>query len=370
MKKIVVLIVILLIVGFLGFQFLEKGASTMAQKKPISPDLTVLVSGYGGKDDSGNWTGESSPFLRKMENIEDVSNSFFNCQNVYEGKLYGNRVLMVTTGMAKVNTTACVSQIFQSYGERVSGVIVVGTAGVTPVKGGALDTVGKLRNGENVMVGDVCINFMAVDFDLQYYSSDSAGTNLPRPEFWQFSDNFPGGSIVGSSVLANELSDASLQVSWPDVPEKVAEINNIYHGTSRKPKVWSTKECMEVTSDLYWNDLGADMLARKMVAKKINEQYKTSVTANDVLVAASMEAVPAGLLVEKYNRFSGASIKFAYVRGASNFDQVYLTPDGIPAASFASDQRLTEHSDGTEYAIEVAALPVLKMMELRGITKE
>ena len=330
-----------------------------------SGKVTVIYTNFGSRDLLGKLHGETAPFLTNLESIREVKDDIPMCDDGFEGFLSRQRVLVVTSGMAKVKATACIMDVLSRYGEKVKEVILVGIGGITPMRGGMQNELGRLRNGESAMIGDVCINFVAFDFDLQHYSSDQIGTGSPEPVYWPQRSEFPSAYIKGSLELAEELYSASAKVEWPAPPNNVQDINTSYHGFSRSAKAWNIKECLESSSDLFWHDIRSDRQARITGATLLNKIHMSSLTPEDILVATSMEAVPVGAVVSWWNRSYGTDIPFAYVRGASNFDHVRLNTDGTPVIDGRLSIEILMASGGIEYAIETEALPVLMMLELR-----
>ena len=328
--------------------------------------ITVILTGFWGKDVLGNWSGETAPFLKEMKDLLDVRNKVRLCNLAYEGELYGSRVLVAATGMAKVKTTACLSEILHVYDKKIREVILVGIAGITPMKGGILDSLGKVRKSEPAMLGDVCVSFLAVDYDLQHYGADCGRSSLPEPKFWDQKSTFQAKFIKGDKKLADELLSACKKVRWPAVPKGVEKINTLYHSGSRFPKVWEPWECLEVTSDLYWHDLRSDCRARELAGGLLRREYGRKISPDSVLVVSSMEAVACGAVVEWWNRDHKRAIGFSYVRGASNFSHPYVDTDGKPVLGALESLKMSAKSGGASYAMQTEALPVLKMLELRS----
>ncbi len=366
MKKFLILLIIFTVSILLLIKQISTGNSLPTENNNVDGKISVILTGFGSGDDEGNWTGETAPFIKKLEKPQDVGNKIGMCQNGYEGYLYGNKVLLATTGMAKIRTTACLTDILHYYDKSVKEVVFVGIAGITPAKGGMFDDAGNYRYSEPAMLGDVCINSASFDFDLQYYSSDREGSKLPFPVFWAQDDSYSSQYSDNASALAQELYNASAGVVWTDTPQPVKNINLLYHGNSRKPKVWGLRECIEATGDMYWNDIRSDRTAREMAAAYLNKIYGTSVDSNGIVIMTSMEALPAGDVVGWWNASENTDVAFAYVRGASNFDHAYLNADRTPALSGQDTIAKFSGLGGAEYAIETASLPVLKMFEMRN----
>lgn len=369
MKKFsVIFFVLFIFVVFLIWQ-IDDGKSVQNKNNGPKERISVILSGFGSKDEEGNWRGESAPFMEKLENVQDVGDGVGMCEIAYEGDLFGSKVLVASTGMAKVNTTACISDILNNYEGRVLEVIFVGIGGITPGMGGVINDNGKYRYYKPAMLGDICVNSLAYDLDLQHYSSDQIGSGVPDPKFWDQTSHFSSRFTKNDTTLSQEILDASAKIDWPAAQQSVRDMNILYNNVSREPKVWGLKECMEATSDLYWNDTRLDLRARELAADFFNSTYGSTISSNEVLIITSMEALPVGIVIEQWNASKNVHIGFAYVRGASNFDHPYFNPDGSPALSGQESIIKLSQSGGVEYAIETASLPVLKMFELRKSNK-
>jgi hypothetical protein len=269
-------------------------------------------------------------------------------------------VMLAITGTGKVQASACTTDILKITNGEIKEVILSGIAGITPMKGG------QQANGELAMIGDVCINSNAIDFASQYYSSDSEGTGTPNPTFWASDSANISTKTKGSIALAQELYDASSKVVWPKETAAVTAINTTYHNTSREPQAWGPGECIEASDDLFWHDTQSDLRAREMGAAWLQESLGYHVTKDNILVTTAMETAPVGTVISRWNNAYKTLIPFAYVRGASNFDQVWLDSDGLPAASGKESLEMRLDEDDVALASLTASLPVLKMFELRN----
>ncbi len=102
------------------------------------------------------------------------------------------------------------TNIMQVYQNRIKEVILSGIGGISSNKGAA--------------IGDVCINSISADYDLQYYGADQALTREVKPEFWSSDDPNPASRLYMDTALAEELYAASGRIN-PDF------------------KVWGPREC-------------------------------------------------------------------------------------------------------------------------------
>lgn len=366
MRRILILtnLVFILLVSFLilipwlqnqGFNFLNANKKT-----------SIILTTFGYQDGDAKWQGEVTPYIEKLQNPREISDKFPMCTRVFSGNLYGEEVLVVISGMGKVKMTSCVSNLLQEIGDQVKEVILSGIGGITPMRGGLINEDGNLRQSKETMIGDICINSAAVDFDLQYYTADQAGTRYPNPIFW-LSDlaNF-SGQVDGSPTLAQELFAASAKVDWPQLSDEVKTVNRKYHTTSREPIAWGPTMCLEVTGDLFWHDYRADRSAREIGSEWLSKTRGSFVSADDIVIVTSMESVAAGNEISWWNKNYKTDIAFAYVRGASNFDQAWVTSEGMPVVNGKTSIENGASDSGVTDASKNASLPILKMFELRS----
>lgn len=279
-------------------------------------DISVILTGFDA---------EAEPVLKEMNNIT-VLKDLGMCRLARQGNLYGRKVIVAADGGGKVRTAACLTQILQSSGRNIREVIFMGIAGISREK---------VSTGEKTHIGDVCINSVAFDFDLQYYSADRAGTSYPDPRFSDLDSSFEATVTTGSRELAGEL-----------------------YRNAGTVKTWQMDECLEATSDSFWHDIRADKRARELGARYL----KTAPDA--VVIFTSMEAAAAGKTVEWWNADHHTSIAYAYVRSASNFDSVGTGSSGMPARSGEEDLADRSGQD-TDKAIRSAAIPVLSLFKNR-----
>ncbi len=335
-------------------------------KPPQTQKYSVVLTTYGSQDDQGHWQGEAAPYMERLVSGINVSSRYPMCIRAYKGYLFSQPVLIIISGQAKVRMAACMENILEKDGNGIKEVVLSGTAGITPARGGLVGSTGKLSRTDLVMIGDVCINSGAFDFDQQHYSSDIQNTKNPDPVFWNYTSENSAGFVDGSHPLANELYAASHKVVWPSVSSDVISANLKYHQVSRSPKSWGPTQCLESTDDLFWHDSRSDLRARIIGAGWLNSTQGLNLTSDDILIATSMEAVPAGAVINWWNQTNKTQIAFAYVRGASNFDQPWVNNQGVPQENGKTSLESGTSAAFSQLASFTASLPVLKMLELRN----
>ncbi|MBI2981403.1 MAG: hypothetical protein HYY44_03760 [Deltaproteobacteria bacterium] len=135
--------------------------------------------------------------------------------------------------------------------------------------------------------------------------------------------------------------------------------------SSRSPKIFRYDECAEVSSNTYWHGVPEDELARRYIAALIEKIRGVPKSADEIVAFTSMEAVSWMNVLEEWNEQQKGAIHFVNVRSASNYDQPPSGPDLKPGVSAQKSLQRGYDLGGKEYAIETAALPVLKLFELR-----
>jgi len=318
---------------------------------------TVILSAFAYQDKDGKWQGESGPFLAQLGSTVDVKAKLPFCELAWEGTLYGKPVLIVTEGVGKVHAATCMQNVMAQYPAQVKEVIWSGIAGGSPRIGGSANTA-----GERVQTGDVCIAYAARDYDRQYSS-------LAEQTWWESSSTISNTVIapIGSKSLADELAGAALKVAWPDTSPAVAANVKKYHPTDevRKPKSFYGN-CIELTGDNFWHGAAEDAQARKLGAALLNKAQGTALTAKDVLAITAMENSAWMFVLQNLCAKEKVCVPFAYSRSMSNFDEPFVKADGKPAVTAQeSISAGMSTGGGSPFGSITAALPVLKMLELR-----
>jgi len=317
------------------------GRFVLATIFPPLTDRTVVLTAF---------KAEATPYLERLTLPVDITAKAPFCDQAVAGSLSGQAALVVITGVGKVRASTCLLTILQLTSGRVKGVIFSGTSGITP------EITANQFIGET-MIGDVCINVSAIDFDRQHYSADLAGSGDPAPSFWL-------DEVIGSTsgtVLSDRLYQASSQASLPPPPESAIALNNQYHRSSRPPRVWGPQECLEVSGDLFWHDIRSDTQAKALAA----QWQKTD--ADKLVIVTAMESAAVGSVVTAWNSAYQTAIPVAYVRGASNFDQPPKDSRGAPLVDGQSSLETSLTGDTEDYAARTSAAVVLKFLESGGL---
>jgi hypothetical protein len=342
---ILTILILVLLAIFLAYKFSLPFFDTGKQ-------LSIVISPFGSQDASGKWQGEVAPFMSNLENGVDLGNKLPLCEQAFSGYLSQQPVLVLVSGIGKVKSAVCLTDVLEKYRGRIKEVILSGTAGITPNLG--------------ARVGDLCINSVSANFDSQYYSSDQPNTDYPNPSFWTNSDSDTSGQSISQGDLANQIFRVTKSVTWNDPPTQVNQINSQYHPDTRSLMVFGPDECIEISGDLFWHDTRMDLQARQMAAKLLNSSRGLNKTVQNTVMVTSMEAFSLGNVIRWQNSAFGTQIDFAYVRGADNFDHPPLNPYGIPDRSPKVSLESGMVNESVEYASQMAAKPILKLFELRN----
>lgn len=334
--------------------------------------VSIILTAFGGINDKGEMWGEAEPFLKSIRSLENRSNIFAFCDQLFTGSLFKHPVVVAVTGMGTDAAATCMQEILFHYKHGMKEVIWSGIGGITPQKGGVYDKEGiRRKEGEPIYLGDLCVSPNAYNYDLHHSSVTdwgSTGTwHQPGNGWWKTRWNNRNLYASGSTTLADEVIAAAKQVQWPEMPEVIRQKIEMYHPafSGRSPKIFNYDECAEVSSNTYWHGIPEDELARQYVASLIEKVRGVSKTANETVALTSMEAVSWMNVLEEWNERYRTSIPFVNIRSASNYDQPPAGPSLRPILSAQESLNKGYDLGGKEYAIETAALPVLKMFELR-----
>jgi nucleoside phosphorylase len=335
-------------------------ACVPVQQSPVQ--RTVILSAFTWQTDDGMWHGESGPFLNRLDDGQDMSAYFAYCDQVWQGDIYDQAVAVVTMGVGKVRAASCMTEVLNFF--NVRDVVWSGIAGVTPMVGGLVDEAGNFRDDEATVIGDVCISYISVDWDLQHSSYNHYTGDM---QWWQMAER-DSRVAVGSERLATELWNAAQAVEWPDVPEAPADNITKYHGADavRKARAWDWSKCSEATGDNFWHSIAEDEQARVLIADAISDNSAYDVSPDDIFAVTAMEQTGWGYVIEAWNAHMGVNIPYAYSRSSSNFDHPWLDNNGryVVDGPTSISAGMNE-GGGAPYGSITAALPVLKMLELR-----
>ena len=312
---------------------------------PTPPRLSVILSAYSYPGPNGQWLGESGPFVNALTERADVTGTLPYCTQSWTGKLYGQPVLVVTMGTAKLESSqSAMNIIFSDYWSQVKEVIWSGIAGFSPRVGGYAG------QGEPTIIGDVCIADRVGNWDLTFSS-------MVTQSFWPMDWPNRADRAEGDKALADELYAAAQKVQWPPLPAgPVANFKKYFPSDlPRQPKAWYGN-CAEVTSDNFWHSSLDDAFARAAGSGPVC--YDTG-QGDRRHGDGSIELDASG---QRQETITGRDIKLAYVRSSSNFDQPW------DEAKITGQESIKAGMDGggSDYGCITAALPVLKMFDLHA----
>jgi basic membrane protein A len=317
---------------------------------------SIILSAFTYQNDNGKWLGESGPFLNRLENPEEVSIPL--CDKVVEGDLFGQPVSIITMGAGKVEARACGDSLLRYYNgtEGIKEVIWSGISGFSPKIGGIHGS------GEKTVIGDVCVSPIAVDWDLQH----SAMSDTKPDKWWLMNWEHQHRVTTGDMNLTKEIWNATNYVEWPELPNGPLENTLKYHGEARKPKAFHWSQCSEVTGDNFWHSDSEDSRARELIADALTDFTGSPTSPDNVIAVTAMENTAWMSAVADWIKMKNEYIPMAYVRSSSNFDQPWLNDQGEPAVDGATSINAGMEQGGSTIGCVTAALPILKMFEIRA----
>jgi purine nucleoside permease len=372
----------------IAFAIIVPFLSSGCAPEPVS----VILTAFGDKEAT---FGETQPYLKALEEKVDRTKDSAFCEGLYEGKIFGQPVVVATTGTGTDNVGPCMHEILHLYNQRIKEVIWSGIGGASPAVGGIIDLkTDRLKTQvEPVMIGDVCISPLSWNYDLHFSSvadwrtaTEKGNPFDPAGGWWSMKNSegkadVPGFEnvqqfVIADKALADELLAAAKHVDLPapesDVRVKVKRFFS--DSQMRKVQVFDYTQCGEVAGNNFWHGVVEDRLSRQYLAGLINaSQYAPQpVTEHDVVVFSAMEATAWMSIVSRWSSKTGEKIPMVVVRAASNYTHVPLDANGQPqleanGAPMAAmdDIQLGFQEAGASFAWTNAALPVLKMFELR-----
>jgi len=284
----------------------------------------------------------------------DVSSELPYCEKAFLGQIYSQPVLAVTMFSSKVPTAECAMNLVNSrFMTEGTEFIWSGISGFSPRVGGYVDS-----TGEPTVIGDVCISHVAVDWDLTFSS-------MTKQEFWPMDWPSKTEYTIGDEALAEELYLAALQVVWPPLPDAPRDNVTKYHGAEavRLPKAWFSN-CAEATGDNFWHSALDDAQARRKISV-LFDKIGQSLPPEQIIAVTAMEQTGWMNVLEDTAVIRGKPISFAYVRSSSNFDQPWLV-NGEEAVTGKESIDAGMNAGGGDFGCITAALPILKMLELRS----
>ena len=286
------------VVIFLGLQ-----APTMAalhalpgaKRKSLSVIMTADPGGMVG-------LGECDVIEAELKDTWLEPDGLYFCDRILHGTLYGQPVLLVTTGIGHDHASVCMSDLLRVFEVQLKDIFFLGTAGFSPRRGGVLDpdhcgSDGALGGGAAddalVTLGDVCVSPWSTNWDCQrcvWSSEPTSGTVCQRPLCSMHGREDLFGELVctfwgseRSNALADEVYAAAESAALPTPPDALmARITRYWEamgrGTGkdylsalrRTNKALDYRVCSELSSNTFWSGAPFDYLAREYVARLTN----------------------------------------------------------------------------------------------------
>ena len=373
------------------------GCNNTASATSEKLEKSIILTAFGDKDAT---FGESQPFLKALENKVDRTQESAYCKGVYEGTLSGQSVVVVTTGTGSDNSGPCMQELLYKYGANIKEVIWSGIGGASPAVGGLVDQTGRIRTPVNpVMVGDVCISALSWNYDLSFSgASDGAAARAasgnrydPAGGWWPMMNSNGKSTVLGfenvqsftvaDKSLATELTAAAGRVTWPSIDTDVrSKVARYFSADQVRPvRVYNSSQCGELSSNNFWSGVIEDRLSRQYLASLIaTSGYGPATTSeNDVVTFSAMESAAWMSIVARWNKFHHVNISMAVVRAASNYDHVPLDANADPKPgpggkllTAMEEIELGLQEAGASFAWNNAALPILKVFELRRLSNQ
>lgn len=279
----------------------------------------IILSAFGGCNDAGVCSGEAGPFLKELSLKHEVPFGRYCQQGVYEGRLYGRSVTIVSAGVGKVQDTACAMALLSYYrGQgRIRAVIGGGIAGQPPRLGDKL-------NGEPLAIGDVGIFDVLVDWDIRHYSS--IGDFLMGLSAWWPGSVKPTTFVSGSYALAQQVYEAGQRVQFAPLEGGPRDNTIKYNGENTRltPKVWGPDQGASITGDQFWHGKLETRQALLDSAEALSKIRGQLVSPDDIMFETQMEDNGWGFV------FASAGIPFVTVRSGSNMSEPWASD--VPAA--------------------------------------
>ena len=373
------------------------GCSNSVSATLEKPTASIILTAFGDKDAT---FGETQPYLRALENKVDRTSESAFCKGIYEGAISGQSVVVVTTGTGSDNSGPCMQELLYRYGSNIKEVIWSGIGGITPVVGGMVDQNSQMRQqAQPVMIGDVCISALSWNYDLHFSSvadwasarATSGNRYDPAGGWWPMKNSSGQSTVLGfeniqlftiaDKKLADELTAAARQVSWPAIDPDVKTKMEPYFSADqfRPPRVFDSSQCGEVSTNSFWYGVVEDRLSRQYLSSLIVASGYGSATTgeNDVVIISAMESAAWMSILARWNQARHVNIPMVVVRAASDYNHAPLDANGNPKTG--PDGRIMSAMNrilsglqeaGASFAWENAARPVLQMFELRRLAQK
>ncbi|KAI8467059.1 MAG: hypothetical protein J3K34DRAFT_524060 [Monoraphidium minutum] len=357
-------------------------------------------------------TPENAVYLKNLKKAKKLKPGESGCPEIVVGEIMRQRVAVVTTGIGPEATAMCVFEVLTRCGRDIRDATYSGTSGWSPQLGGILNNgsceAGSANsNGKLARIGDVCVSPFAVNWDCRIapWSGTAAGYDdqctFPGQQFGPLDPQLFGicayysGPVTSSLGLADEVLAAAAKgaASFPPRPASIEATEKQYwaamaNGTkvqypaipsAAPPKLWSYRECMEISSQYFWSGAPWDMVARKYVADTLNAGGRTpapgrNYTQADVLAVSAMEAVGLAAAFTRYSGMTGArAIPYTVVRGMSNWAVMPVArvagangTAGANATTWVNGPPIgSDFVSGYKFAIQSASATVLSLLKER-----
>eukprot|EP01004_Peranema_trichophorum_P005023 NODE_3902_length_1265_cov_45.528897_g3423_i0.p1 GENE.NODE_3902_length_1265_cov_45.528897_g3423_i0~~NODE_3902_length_1265_cov_45.528897_g3423_i0.p1 ORF type:complete len:368 (+),score=60.11 NODE_3902_length_1265_cov_45.528897_g3423_i0:58-1161(+) len=336
--------------------------------------------------DPGKYTGlpENYYLIQKLENAVNITNRLPYCVDATSGILYGQPVLVVTTGIGHDNAAMCTENILTQYPQLVNEAFYLGTSGFSVRPGGVVNAPDCKPNSvrrDITLLGDVCVSPLSTNIACRFcdWKRDAPNTVCQLPNCWGHDSDevFGQCSFKGDTKLADEVLKAANNVKFDPPNQVLSSFINKYwalqtngtgvaYNTRSQPKVLGYNNCSEASTYTLWSGVPDDALCRQY----IQQLTPGEASIEDITCVSAMEAVGWMAVLQRPSSWkNGAPIPWTNIRGASDYAHKPVFPLGssdwqeIDWLSPADQKRMLD--EGYHYAIATASQVVLSVFSQR-----
>lgn len=384
--------------------FMTTSFRSQVRAQSTTQSCEDLVGGYNTTvlmvADPGSFSGsaEAKYYLANLENATYVPPGSTICVSRAHGKIMGQNVTVVSSGINAQNAAMCVMEIL-SCATHVKEIIYSGTSGFSPALGGIVnppDCVETAMPETITRLGDVCVTPFANNWECRLASWSQQCTGYPNqctdPEL---TDNLTVSALYGqcsfdsydqaSVDLADEILAAAQansaasnalrrntkvenyeQAYWAAMSNGTGEtFLGTYNGLGA-PSIYGYDKCAETDGQFFWSGAPWDFNARTYVAYTLSTALGKDITPYDVIAVSAMEAVGVAAAMAKYSAIPGnPKIPYTFVRGSSDYVHLPLSSRRVGVWDEVKTVPPVDFVNGYAYAIASYSTVVLDLLTAR-----
>lgn len=389
-------------------------AEILGEATAAREDVTVIMTA-----DPGHMVGlsERQILMDALDgNVWQETRNLY-CDKVLHGRLFGQHVLLVTTGIGHDHASVCMSDIIRVFNDPVEdgpGTVIrdiffLGTAGFSPRRGGILnpDDCSEAQGGGPsddglVAIGDVCVSPFSTNWDCQkceWMDSEQSPSACQRASCSKHGKESLFGNFVcdfytSNTALADEVLAAAPSVQWPQRPEELEGPERLFWhemssgtgraygdgpGAVRPNKAIGYDTCSEATANTFWAGAPYDELGRQYIAD-LNNRVRAqkgddggpNQTAADTIGVSAMEGTGwMSVLMLREFYMNRPAIPFVNIRGAADYTHQPVMRDEtgrwVHNMDFIPDEaaRAANLAWGYRHAINTTSTLMLNVLRLR-----